>query len=482
MIEHLQAIGLIGLLHIVLLAWTIPRILWIKRNPVVAITWVFGVLLTPIIGSICFFTLGDPELRRPLRRLVQGPGLHIQEAPRPRPKAVQPGFRHLERMLGKLGETPTTFGNDARFFTEGDELFEALRQDIERAQHEICVQYYIFRPDQAGRTALQLLRRKAQQGVRVYFLYDAVGASHLTGDLLDEARAAGVRHHAFLPMNLWRRRVQVNFRNHRKLVVIDRRVAYTGGFNVGMEYMGRTKRWRHWFDAHTRLEGPTAEQLFEAFAADWDFACEDECDLIDMRPPWHKGTAPPHDPDDTTRGWVQTVTSGPDQHINRMKQVLFFAATRARERLWIASPYLVPDESLLTAITSAALSGVDVRLLTQNDKPDQWLPWLAMRYYWHDLVGAGARVHQYQPGMMHAKMIVVDERFASIGSTNLDVRSTALNFEANVIFYSRHEREAVARIFEHAFAKSREVGPRELEERLSLRVLENIARLATPLL
>lgn len=481
----LPTIPYIGLVHLLLLIVTIPRILYIKRNPTAAITWIFGVLLTPILGSLLFAMAGDPELRRPLRRIIRGPSLTAQGAPRKRPRFMPPGFVRLERMLGRLEETPATFGNACRFFTDGGELYEAMRRDIESARHEICVQFFIFRPDAAGREALDLLSRKAKEGVRVYFLYDAVGALRLqrAKGVLREARAAGVRHHPFLPIAPLRRRIQINFRNHRKLVVVDRRVAYTGGFNVGLEYMGRSARWRHWYDAHVRLEGPCVPQLFESFQADWDFACEDPRDAMEEDPAWFdKDAEPPNNPDDAGEGWVQTVTSGPDQRVNRMHQVLFFAITRAQTRLWIATPYFVPDESLLVALKSAALSGVDVRLMTQNNRPDHWVPHLAMRYYWQDMLDAGVTVLQYQPGMMHAKMLLVDDRLASVGSTNLDVRSVALNFEANIIFYSRKEREEIEQLFEEAFERCTAVGEEYRKRPVAVHIAEDLARLFSPLL
>lgn len=481
--DQLEQAGRISVgfvVHALILAATIPRILAIKRDSTAAIAWVWSVLLLPYVGAAFFWTFGDPEMRRPLRRLVRGPSIHVT---RRRPRRPHRKFPQLHTMMARLGETPETTGNRVRFFTSGPRLFRSIANDMEAARHEICVQYYIVRDDRTGRAFADILKRKAREGVRVHFLYDAVGSGSLGRDFLRDLRAAGVRAFPFLPFSILRRRIQVNFRNHRKLVVVDRRVGYTGGFNVGREYANlSTEDWaRRWFDAHCRIEGPAAGHLVEEFAADWAFAAEDRSMELPDNPRWLADV--PVEGGDEDQGWVMTVSGGPDQQVNRVRALMFWAFARARRRLWIATPYFVPDQSILDALLGAIHSGVDVRILTQNDRPDKRVPHLAAAYFGAPLVEAGAKVYQYAPGMMHAKMFLVDDRIASIGSANVDVRSLSLNFELNCVFGSRREVRAIERIFLRAFDDSWLVTPEMFAGRsFGRRVVENFCRLFAPVL
>ncbi len=479
----LQPIGQISigvLVHALVLIFTLPRILKIKRDATAAIAWICGVLLLPYIGAVLFWTMGDPEMRRPLRRVIRGPAIFRSRSGR----SQDSRFPELHNLMERLGETTETVGNRVRFYVSGRRLFRALARDLERAHHEICVQYYILRDDAVGRPLVDLLKRKAAAGLKVRVLYDAMGSHGLKRPFLRELRRAGVLVHPFLPVSILRRRVQINFRNHRKLVIVDRRVAYTGGFNVGREYAGLSSEYwsRNWYDAHCRIEGPAVEHLAGEFGADWAFAAENETQELEAEPRWLD------EPGQRSRtrapgGCVLTVSGGPDQDTNRIRTLMFWAFTRARKRLWIASPYFVPDQSILDTLSTAVLAGVDVRILTQNNRPDKMLPYWAAAYFAIPLIEAGVKVFQYEPGMMHAKMFLVDDRLASIGSANVDVRSLSLNFELNCVFGSPKEIRAVERLFENAFDDSWVVTPEMLARRtLTQRLLANFSRLFAPAL
>ncbi|MBI5153943.1 PLDc N-terminal domain-containing protein, partial [Candidatus Poribacteria bacterium] len=369
------------LVHVTLLIITIPRILAIKRDATNAIAWIFAVLLLPFAGPVIFWMIGDPEFRGPFRRVVKGPPLHRAAVPVSHTTRRRAGYYRLQRLLARLGESPSTQGNRVEFFTDGRRAYREMLRALEGARHEICFQHYIVRSDSEGWKFARVLADKARTGVRVHFLYDAVGSKDMSHRFLRTLREAGIECHPFLPINLLRRRVQINFRNHRKLVVIDRQAAFTGGLNIGREYAGQSRWARRWFDAHMRIEGPAVVQLHEEFAADWAFAAGRDQTPLDARPAWLELTPPPIQTQARSRGWIQTVSSGPDQPINRMRSLMLFAVTRARDRLWLATPYFVPDEALLAALTAASLAGIDVRILTQNNRPDKWLPYFAARYF-----------------------------------------------------------------------------------------------------
>ncbi len=481
--QWLENISIGFAIHAILLLATIPRILAIKRDPTTAIAWIFGVLLMPFFGVVAFWMIGDPEVRGPLRRIMQGPPIHTLPDTLGRLRS-EAGTRvpRVQILMARLGETPPTEGNEVEFYNTGVRLYRDLEDAIREARHEICLQYYIFRADEDGLRFAQLLRRKARQGVRVCFLYDAMGSSDLSARFIARLRRAGVESYPFLPLSLLRRRVQINFRNHRKLLIVDRKVAFTGGFNIGREHVERRPRMGHWFDAHLKLKGPIVDQLVEEFAADWDFASGRAEAALNPRPEWHVPNRVLFDVKRKWRGWVQTVSAGPDQQENRVRSLMFYAFTHARRRLWIASPYLVPDAAIITALVTAALSGVDVRILTQNNRPDQWIPHFAARYFYELLMDAGVKIYQYRPGMMHAKMFIMDNRIASVGSANVDVRSLALNFESNCVFYSRQELRRVEAIYLEAIAQSDQLGDAFRNRRYHWRVIENCARLFAPVL
>lgn len=480
----LQDVPLAVLVHLVLVLATVPRILQIKHDATDALVWLMAVVLLPYLGAGLFWMFGDPAVRKPLRRIVQGGALHIVERPRLQGEDPESRSYQLQRILAELHETAATEGNETIFYTDGRDFFRDLEADLRAAQHEICMQFYIYREDRYGLQFGEIMMEKARAGVRVHFLYDAIGsAKMLSAAFLARLKAAGVQVHPFLPFKLFRRRVQINFRNHRKVAVIDRKVAYTGGMNVGEEYAGEAEWAPHWFDMHARIAGPAVPQVLETFAADWVFASGSGRIDTFLEPTWREEKPAPHHKSlRQDSGIVQTVSSGPDQEINRIRTMIFFAATRARRRLWIASPYFVPDESLGLALVAAAYGGIDVRLLTQNENPDAKLAHMAARYYFDPLIRAGVRVYQYHPGMMHSKMMLVDDEIATVGSANFDVRSMRLNFELNLLFYSPHEIRGVEQVFNESFPRGVLLDQSYLHRPWPLKIAENFCRLFAPVL
>jgi cardiolipin synthase len=481
MLELLSGLSLGAVLHVVVLSVTLPRILRVKRDPVRALVWLYFCLLVPYLGCALFWMIGDPSIRRHTDRVVEGPPIFRASLRRADQRLRVTAQGRLQRLQARLGESPATRGNHVEFYEKGAEAFAAIEKALREAKSEICVQYYIYRDDELGRKLASILREKARAGVRVYFLYDAVGSVQLPERFLRWMTRAGIEAHPFLPFGLLARRFQINFRNHRKLVIVDRAVAFTGGLNVGNEYIHGTPRLGQWYDIHMKVAGPAVPQLRDEYAADWFFAAESSETTFEQLPQTPE-LIEPAIPTNLNRGWVQTVSGGPDQKVNRIRALLHFVISRARHRLWIATPYLVPDEANFVALQAAAYAGVDVRILVQNDRPDQWLPHLAARYYWEELMDAGVRLYQYSPGMMHAKMMLMDSRIATAGSANLDVRSLGLNFEMNLVFYSQHEIRAIERLFEDAFDQAREVGAAFRARGRIVRIAENFCRLFAPTL
>jgi len=357
-------------------------------------------------------------------------------------------------------------------FHDGPPAFEAMRSAIASARHHIHMEFFIYQPDSVGCEMLKLLEEKARQGVQIRLLYDAMGSRRMHRRLLSSLVKAGGRCSVFLPLNLLRRRIQVNMRNHRKLMVVDGQVGFIGGLNIGDEYLGRVARFGYWRDTHLRIRGPAVADLQRIFAEDWDFAAgeglQDTLYYPQLEP---AGTSV-----------IQVISSGPDQEFRSIREVYFAAVLRARRRLWIASPYFVPDAGLRNALCLAGYMGVDVRLLGQHH-PDKWIPLFAGRYYWDEVLQAGVKVFQYTRGMMHAKVILVDGEWASVGSANLDNRSLYLNFEANSLIYSKDVVAQLEQAFETDLQHAIQVEPSAFARRpFPGRVAENACRLLSPVL
>jgi cardiolipin synthase len=336
----------------------------------------------------------------------------------------------------------------------------------------VHLEYFIIQPDDTGKKLFDLLIEKAAAKIEVRVLYDAIGSRRLTRRMIRSLRQAGGQCEAFLSVNPFRRRYQINMRNHRKIAVIDGQIGFTGGANIGNEYLGKDPTFGCWRDEHLRIEGPAVAMLQQFFAEDWNFATGETL----------KGHA--YFPDLAAVGdaVVQAIDSGPDQEINGMRETLFAAFAAARERLWIASPYFVPDGGLLDALRHAAWRGVDVRLLVPL-RADHWMTQKAARYYWSDLMQAGMKIYEYSKGMMHAKTYVVDKTWALVGSANLDNRSLHLNFEAGCALHAPDLVEELARCYEDDLKNSIQVDAAAFAKRpFGTRLVDNICRLFSPIL
>jgi cardiolipin synthase len=375
------------------------------------------------------------------------------------------------REIERLAAMPFTEGNAVRLLVDGPATFEDLFEGIEAAREYVLVQFFIVHDDGLGRELKELLLRKAREGVRVHFLYDQVGSHALPQAYLDDLRAAGVEARPFQSTRGRSSRFQINFRNHRKIVVADGRRAWLGGHNVGDEYVGRDPGFGRWRDTHLALEGPSVQCVQLAFLEDWYWATHSIPELQ----------------------WLPRKAEGSDRHVLILPTGpaddfescgLFFchAIHHARRRLWIASPYFVPDSSVVSALLLAGLRGADVRILLP-DKPDHLLVYLAAFSYLPTCERAGVRFYRYTGGFLHQKVMLVDDMVASVGTANLDSRSFKLNFEITAVMHDRDFAAQVEHMLERDFAESRPVGAADFEQRsFPFRLAVRIARLFAPLL
>jgi len=486
--------ALLVIFDVVLTVGCIAWIITIKNNSTSAVAWCLVIIFLPFLGAVFFFFFGYQHVNRTLKRKRRhktryqhptNPTTVYDSSPdfskafaaaEPESKTMQ---MEMARLASRFGAFPLTVGNHITFFHDGPPCFDTMIQDMKAARHHIHLESFIFQPDAFGQQILELLTAKAKEGVQVRLLYDAMGSYHLKQRLLKPLRAAGGQISAFLSLNPFRRRFQINMRNHRKILVVDGGIGYVGGLNFGDEYLGKNAYFGYWRDTHLRLEGPAVWDLQRIFGEDFSFAAEISPRRLELalnNPEYFQLQRPPG-------GFpVQIVDSGPDRDLKAIREILFAAIVKARRRIWIATPYFVPDDGLLDALRLAAYAGVDVRILCQF-KPDKWVPQYAARYYWAHVLPAGVRIYQYTPGMMHAKVMIVDDEWASVGTANLDNRSMFLNFEVNCVMYSGEAVAELEKAFLRDFERSilLERGP-FANRPLGAKLLENACRLLSPVL
>jgi cardiolipin synthase len=369
-----------------------------------------------------------------------------------------------------LAFMPFTHSNRAELLIDGCNTFDAIFAEIDAARSYILAHYYILKDDDTGRDFQSRLIAKARAGVRVYLLYDEIGSLGLPDAYLDALRRAGVQVRPFHSTKGKANRFQLNFRNHRKIVVVDGRTAFVGGLNVGDEYIEGTPKLGMWRDTHLKMTGPSVQCTQLVFLEDWYWASHQIPELD-----W----APQASENGDRK--ILVLPTGPADELESCG--LFFLETinGARQRLWIASPYFVPDRQIVSALQLAALRGVDVRLMLPQ-KADHLLVYLSSFSYLEEAEKAGVRIFRYQPGFLHHKVLLVDDELAAVGTANLDNRSFRLNFEITIVVNDRGFAGEVDDMFRNDLAHCRQTHPQDLtERRLWFRVAVRISRLLAPL-
>ena len=453
--------------------WAVFRAIRESRTPQGAVGWVVFLLAAPYVALPVFLFLGRRRLNGyPAAKRAIRPAIAALAAPAPPLAEAVPcpeGFR-LAQGFARLAGVPVTQGNGVELLVDGDSTFAAIFAAIEAARAYVLVQTYILRDDELGRALQRRLALKAREGCRVRVLYDGIGSHALPRRALRALREAGVAIEDFHSIRKARSRFQINFRNHRKLVVVDGGVGFLGGHNFGDEYAGRDPRMGRWRDTHLRVTGPMVAQLQAVFAEDWAWATEATLDL-DWQPPREDG------------GCAGLILSpGPADLLETGSLYFCNAIGLARERVWIASPYFVPDTDVLSALTLAAQRGVDVRILMAG-KADHRVVWLAAFAHFDRMLDAGVKIYRYREGFMHQKVLVVDEGLGSVGTLNLDNRSCRLNFEVTALIFDRTFAARLAAMLEADFAQSDLVRTRLDDIRSPfIRHGARIARLMAPLL
>ncbi|MFD1036968.1 cardiolipin synthase [Virgibacillus byunsanensis] len=445
--------------------------------------WLMVLLFIPIAGFFLYLVFGrklsnqriftwDTKSRLGVKTSVQAQLNSMVERTFHFKHAELSGYRDLYLLHLRNNDAIFTQDNQLKIFTDGNEKFKALIQDLEKATNHIHLLYYIIRHDQLGKQIAEVLIKKANEGVEVRVLYDDMGSRGLSRAFKKRLRNAGGEVEAFFPPKIPKVNFKINYRNHRKLAIIDAKIGYIGGFNIGDEYLGKNKKFGYWRDTHLRINGDAVRMMQTRFILDWNQASRNDI-LYEDR---FYAAVPSGDVG------VQIVSSGPDSEWEQIKNGYIKMILSAREYIYIQTPYFIPDESLQDALRIAALSGVKVKIMIPN-KPDHPFVYWATLSYIGDLLSAGAEVFVYQNGFLHAKTIVVDGKIASVGTANIDVRSFRLNFEVNAFIYDIGVSDQLVKAFDHDIKFCSQMTRKLYAKRsLGIRFKESISRLLSPIL
>lgn len=475
-------IGLIFFLNMIL---AIVVIFLERRDAGATWAWLLVLFFIPGLGFILYLLLGQNFRIRKMFQWEDQKKIGVAQMIANQSFSIATGHfdyrNNIERKNHDLiymhlinNDAVLTQDNDIKIFTDGKEKFASLFEDIANAKDHIHLQYYILKKDDIGKKLLDLLVKKAKEGVKVRVLYDDLGSRGLRRRFYKELQLAGGEIEIFFPSKLPMFNLRVNYRNHRKLAIIDGSIGYIGGFNVGDEYLGLNPKFGYWRDTHLRMIGTAVHEIQTRFILDWNQASH----RYDIN--YTQNLFPEiHSSGDTS---MQIVSSGPDSEWEQIKNGYIKMISAAKKTVWIQTPYFIPDASVLDALRIASLSGVDVRLMIPN-KPDHMFVYWATYSYVGELLKAKARVYIYDNGFIHSKCIVVDDEISSVGTANIDVRSFRLNFEVNAFIYDQH----IAHSLTESFLKDTDLSweltmEKYLQRSIFIRFKESISRLLSPIL
>ncbi len=456
-----------------------------RRDPKSVWAWLLLLYFVPVLGFVFYLLAGQDFRKRKIFRIKEVED-HLSNAIRQQEHQLK--TRELEQLDGDIsGYTDLILynlqssgamlsgDNDIDIFVDGNEKFEALIEDLKKAEHFIHIQYYIIKNDVLFNRIREVLVEKAAQGVEVRVLFDAMGCRSVKHKYWKQLEAQGVQTAEFFPALFRRFQLRINYRNHRKIVVIDNKVAYCGGFNVGKEYIDLDDKFGHWRDTHLRIRGSAVMNLQIRFILDWNYAAREN--LLQNEKLFEGICAGNRDFCE-----MQVISSGPDNTAEQIRDNYLRLITKAEKSIYIQTPYFIPDEAILNALKIAAKSGIEVNIMIPC-KPDHPFVYWATYSYAGEMVMAGANCYIYNNGFLHSKGMLVDGKVFCYGTANMDIRSFALNFEVNAVVYNRKKAKEMEDLFKEDLKVCTKV-TRDLyaERNLLIRVKEQVCRLMSPLL
>ncbi len=455
-----------------------------RKNPAKTLAWILVLFFLPIVGAVVYLVFAQNISRRKIYKLDDKDRKIIRDSLEDQIEEMNSGklefsndvanvWRQMIKLNLVYGEAYLTQNNSIDMFSDGKDFFRSLMKDIKAAKYSIDIEFYIIKPDFIGQRLLKLLTDKAKEGVQVRLLIDALGSRRISDRKLKDFIDAGGKVEYFFKPKFKYLNFDLNYRNHRKVVVIDNKYGYIGGFNIAKEYLGFKKKFGYWRDTHLRIVGNSVQDLKAIFLMDWSVERGEKPDFdeIDFYSENTKSDIA-----------VQIVMSGPDSVKEQIKRSMMRMITFAGEKIYLQTPYFVPDRAMLESLKMAAQSGVDVKIMIPC-MPDHPFVYWANYSYCGELIKSGARVFRYENGFLHAKTLVVDGEVSTVGSANFDVRSFRLNFEANAFVYDKELANKMEKTFEDDMKLSTEVTLEDYESRgLWIKIKEAVSVLLSDIL
>lgn len=455
-----------------------------RKNPAKTLAWILVLFFLPIVGAVVYLVFAQNISRRKIYKLDDKDRKIIRDSLEDQIEEMNSGklefsndvanvWRQMIKLNLVYGEAYLTQNNSIDMFSDGKDFFRSLMKDIKAAKYSIDIEFYIIKPDFIGQRLLKLLTDKAKEGVQVRLLIDALGSRRISDRKLKDFIDAGGKVEYFFKPKFKYLNFDLNYRNHRKIVVIDNKYGYIGGFNIAKEYLGFKKKFGYWRDTHLRIVGNSVQDLKAIFLMDWSVERGEKPDFdeIDFYSENTKSDIA-----------VQIVMSGPDSVKEQIKRSMMRMITLAGEKIYLQTPYFVPDRAMLESLKMAAQSGVDVKIMIPC-MPDHPFVYWANYSYCGELIKSGARVFRYENGFLHAKTLVVDGEVSTVGSANFDVRSFRLNFEANAFVYDKEFATKMEKTFENDMKLSTEVTLEDYESRgLWIKIKEAVSVLLSDIL
>lgn len=481
LLDHIIFVNLILSIIIVFFRRHDPKTVW---------TWLLALYFIPVFG-ILFYLFFDQDFRKSKMFRIKEVEDRLRYSARNQEEFIKSqdmgllgslagGYADLVLYNLEVAGSVLTLNNHVEIFTDGVEKFKDLKEELKNAKRYIHIQYYIIKNDELFDSMIPILLDKVRNGVEVRILYDGMGGRFMPKRKWKMLKEAGIGIASFFPPVLGRLNFRINYRNHRKIVVIDGRVGYVGGFNIGREYISKDPKFGYWRDTHLKIYGEAVIGLQLRFAQDWNYAAGENL-FKDMRY-FNEADGMPEPTSIDSMVGIQIISSGPDTQTRQIRDNYLELFHKARHHIYIQTPYFVPDDAVLSAIQIAARSGVDVRLMIPC-KPDHPFVYWATYSYVGDLLRAGAKCYTYENGFLHAKGVSVDGFVSCYGTANMDIRSFELNFEVNAVIYDEETTERLEEAFLSDLAFCREITPEDYEARgLIIRFKEQCSRLLSPLL
>lgn len=467
--------GWILILYIAAIMVSICSLMLENRSPQHTLLWIYVLVVFPVLGYLFYLFSGQLYLKGYLFRSKRKKDREewkrlLQQDDSPDLAFLQDGQHSFAKFANHRSPTPISTASRSYILKNGEETFSAIKEKLKEAEQFIHIEYYIFRTDRLGKEIISILIEKAMQGVEVLFIFDAAGSRKIAVEDIQSMEKAGIKIQVFSPLKYGFFNQKLNFRNHRKIIIVDGKIGFVGGLNVGIEYLGEDEKIGFWRDTHMKLTGEAVYSLHTVFLLDWEYVSGES---VLKKYPKVKSAVD----NSILDGAVQVVASGPDTQQGLMSDFYFAMIASAEKSIWIATPYFIPDEAIRTALRIAAAKGVEVRIMVPEIN-DGFLTQYASRSYFPELLRTGAEIYSYKKGFLHQKIIIVDGNLASLGTANMDMRSFHLNFEVNVFLYGTSSIRDLVAHYEQDMEDSEKIGPVQYYKRGFLeRSKESFARL-----